>query len=301
MRKNKYFLAILIAACEMPTEGIPIEESSSSTSEDLETTITTSVSGSSTITSTSITTSDQEGSESSESTDDGSGSDSSSGSSETGEPVEPKSYALAFDGGLAISGPTNIVNFDGDPFTIEMWVRISGDLQGVLFDTTVTVPGPNGMTLVRDPAWTSTNDVVFYDFGTNPPTQLGGMDPGVVAPGWHHVAFVHSGSAIKMWVDGSLAATQIVEVVSDNASAPIAIGTQPTTPFVPLRGFEIDELRISVDARYDAPFIPQSPMGSDGASLHWTFDEGQGTSASDSVYGLELELSNEGIDWIEVE
>lgn len=292
-RTSSLCVALVCAACALDEEGFPQGSSSESSSSD------ESHSSSAAATTTAVTSLSTEsstedgstagGSDTSSSEDD----DSGSSSSETGE---AESYALRFDGGLALSEPSSVVDFDGNPFTIEMWLRPVGTVQGVLFDTTVTVAGPNGLTLVRDPSWTATDDVVFYDFGVEPALSLPGADPNDLSPAWHHVAITHSGDAVALWVDGSMVGSVAAEVISDNAEAPIAIGTQPTTPFVPLSGIEIDELRISESVRYDAPFVPELPLGPTDAALHWSFDEGDGAVASDSIEGLGLVLSGD-VDW----
>lgn len=297
MRRSSLWVALICAACALNEEGFPQDASSSESSSSgghsgtppTITTEVTSLSSESTTSNGSSETGTDTGSESS------SESDPDLSSSESGE---IPSYALRFDGGLAISEPSTIVDFDGDPFTIEMWLRPVGPVEGVLFDTTVTVAGPNGLTLVRDENWTSTDDVVFYDFGVDPALSLFGADPNDLSPAWHHLAITHTGESVKLWVDGSMVGTVAAQMVADNAEAPIAIGTQPTTPFVPLTGIEIDELRISKQVRYDSPFVPEFPLGPTGAALHWNFDEGDGVAAYDSVEELPLVLSGD-VSWSE--
>jgi len=228
-------------------------------------------------------------------TESGSTDDSGSDSGSTG--VEVHNYALSFDSGLAISESTTRVNFDGAAYTIEMWILADNTMQGVLFDTTVAdFSNGNGVTLVRDANWTESENVVFYDFGVSPPLWLAGPDISELAPAWHHLAFVHTGTELALWIDGTLAGSKPATDEANNTNAPVAIGTQAGTPFVPLRGVLVDELRISKGALYAEPFVPEPVLGVEGADLYWDFNEGEGDVATDLVVGLEMELDS-GIDW----
>jgi len=290
-------VAALTGACRMETEGIgsPGSDSSSSSSgdesieDDDGEASTTEIPDPETSGST---TTDAESS--STDTSESSGDESSTG-------VEAKNFALSFDGGRAISAATNLVAFDGDPYTIEMWILADDDMEGVLFDTTVTtLNNGNGVTLVRDENWTESEEVVFYDFGVSPPLWLAGPDLSALAPQWHHLAFVHTGSDLTLWIDGSMAGTKPATTDANNADAPICLGTQPTTPFVSLRGVMIDELKISPSIRYVEPFVPEPSLGTEDAMLYWTFDEGEGDGSFDLITGLELGFVG-GVDWAAVD
>jgi len=289
--------ALLLTACPFVSEGAPMDtdaSSSSSGSDDDESDTTVSTTLTTNATSTTTESSTSESSESTESSGDDDAS-SDSGSSSGGDKVVY--YALAFDGGLAITPETDIVEFDGENFTIEMWIRRDGDIvEGVFFDTTVTVSGPNGLTLVQDLGWTSSDDAVFYDFGADPAFEMEAFDLSSMSPSWHHVAVVRNSDEIIVWVDGSQISV-ILASETDNAPASVAIGTQPTTPFVPLRGLVVDELRISNTALYTTPFEPSYPLGTDGAALYWSFDEGQGEVAVDEIQGMSMDLIG-GVSWI---
>lgn len=216
----------------------------------------------------------------------------------TGEPAT--TWALAFEGGIAVSGVTPTVEFDGAPYTIELWLFVDADAQGILFDTTVTVAGPNGVTLVRDPAATETDEFVFFDFGVSPALQLEGSNPSRWSPTWHHYAIVCDATMVSIWRDGQPVGSIERSMQADNAQAPVAIGSQPTTPFVPLSGVMLDELRISRALLYTEPFTPSRPLGGNGAALYWDFEEGDGLVAVDQIEGLELAISG-AVFWEAVE
>jgi hypothetical protein len=289
-------LASLICACHFDPVGESLATESSSSTDGGTFVTTTQTTGATAITTTSATTT-TDGSESGDATSTETFGDDATTTYSESSTGEVQSHALAFNGGLAISDETALVDFDGDPYTIEMWLQIDQSAEGVIFDTTVTVAGPNGLTLVRDSAWTGNDNVVFYDFGTTPESRLDGDDPASWSPQWHHLAVTHDGSVAKIWIDGSEISSLQVIAQADNATAPVAIGSQPTTPFPPLVGVVVDELRISRAVLYDVPFVPELPLGDDESALHWTFDEGEGTAAVDSIEGLQITI-DAGVSWI---
>lgn len=295
---STFALALTLTACHFDAIGEASPESSSSSDDGTASTITVTTTSAGTTTqaeSSSGSSSDESssGSDPSETTDPTFGEDATT----TGAPVTD--WALAFDGGLGLSEPTNIVEFDGGAYTIELWLQVDADAEGVLFDTTVTVAGPNGVTLVRDPTWTESDALVFYDFGLTPPLRADGDDPSQWSPEWHHLALTNDGEAMRIWLDGSMVSETLVDQIANNAEAPIAIGSQPTTPFPPLTGVVVDEIRISRAAIYDAPFVPTDPLGDDGAALHWSFDEGDG-AAYDSIVGMPMTF-DAGVTWVAVD
>ncbi|HEX5136566.1 MAG TPA: LamG-like jellyroll fold domain-containing protein [Planctomycetota bacterium] len=101
---------------------------------------------------------------------------------------------------------------------------------------------------------------------------------------WMHLAFVRTGSTLRIFVNGALAA---------EGGALTYTGPEPTEfhlgLFVnPVSGnewgrFVVDEVRVSSVARYDADFVPAVRFEPDGDTLSlWHFDEAAGTATADA-------------------
>lgn len=218
----------------------------------------------------------------------------SSGSSEgTSTTGTVESFALVFEGGMASTPPTPIVNFDDSEFTIEMWVRAPDGFQGVLFDTTIAKAGVgNGLYVAVGEEYLGTTAVAFQNLGVDP-----GLAPILFGPesteldDWSHLAITHETDGThRMWIDGVLVDSEVSATPIDNVDvAEIFIGSRESTPFPPLTGVLVDELRISSGVLYEQDFAPTRPLGVEASVLlHWTFDEGSGTTAVDGVVGLPL-------------
>jgi hypothetical protein len=110
---------------------------------------------------------------------------------------------------------------------------------------------------------------------------------------WHHLAMSYGGGSLKLYVDGSLAATAPGTDPISNAPTRLFIGAtarreqpfsadagQPWWP--PLQG-AIADVRMSSNDRYPADFAPQRHLSADEATLAlWHLDEGTGGVALDS-------------------
>ena len=86
---------------------------------------------------------------------------------------------------------------------------------------------------------------------------------GSVNTGWHHVAFVRSGSTLKLFIDGVQEGGDVAITGSVNDSASVlAVGTEGAYTAAPWNGW-IDEFRLSVGiARWTSSFTPPTaPYG----------------------------------------
>ena len=228
---------------------------------------------------------------------------STSGSS-SGEPMT--SHALLFDGGLAGTADTTLAGFDDAPFTIELWISSPGSFEGVLFDTTInSLEDSNGMFIAVGEEYFGSSAVAFQNLGVD-----AGVAPVLFGPessafaGWHHLAVTHQADGThRIWFDGHLANSVLSTTPIDNVdNASINIGSRATTPFPPLMGVLVDDLRLSNEVIYTTDFEPQRPLPVEESRtlLLWTFDEGEGGVAVDAILGMEMSI-DAGVSWVAID
>lgn len=231
-------------------------------------------------------------------TDDGASSD------ESGEPQT--NYALDFSDGYGYAVTTEtveVVDFDGAAFTVEMWLQRTDTMGGLLFDTTpVEAAEGNGISIVDDATSQYTgfaSGTCYINFGTNGNQRMCGPSLNELADGWHHVAIVGDGAGyMMMWIDGAMVADLLVEGDITNPVAAIAIGKRPTAAFVDLRGVLVDDVRISLVARYEEAFEPEAELSNDeDTMLLWTMQNEEGPSNVDANVGMEFDLAD--VEWAE--
>lgn len=210
--------------------------------------------------------------------------------------AQPVNFALAFDGeDMGSSEETEAVVL-GERFTIEFWFRRTGQLRGYLLDA-------------RPPGSPSSYNWGIYveegsglDFFCN--TGEGneffhGPNPNNLNWEWHHFAVSRYGDEILLYLDGA----EVLAIESAPCvvfASPLLLGTYHVGPVPSLDNAEVDEIRLSTEARYHGPFTPDRVLSQDVyTALLWHFDEGVGDVATDEVIGLELAL--EGVEWVEGE
>lgn len=120
-------------------------------------------------------------------------------------------------------------------------------------------------------------------------------DAAVADGQWHHVAMTRdSDDVISIWVDGSLDETGEGPAGDGSFANDLGTGLDPADPYLVLGGPKqvasaapgftglVDDLRLSDDDLYDAPFDPPSPplaIDPDDTLALWRFDEGEGDAA----------------------
>jgi len=102
---------------------------------------------------------------------------------------------------------------------------------------------------------------------------------------WMHLAFVREGSALRIYVNGTLAAEGNALTYTGPTPTEFHLGL-----FVnPVSGnewgkFVADEVRVSSVARYNADFVPAPVFAPDADTLSlWHFDEAAGTATADAT------------------
>jgi len=292
-------LALLsLCACHMVTEGTgdgggSSSESSSGEDDDAD--------------DESITTSDTADSDPGSSSGGGSsdGTTESSGGEEessTGAPVEPITpFALHFDGSSYArkSALDGAYGWTEAEWTVEAWIEILDETAtGVIFDA--QNGGATGWALYIQPDWTSLV-FSFYDSG-NVNQVVEGPEVDDIGIGWHHVAATKMGDTVYLHVDG--VAVKAQEVSAEPAYGPVtlSVGTVSTNEsFWDLQGVNIDEIRITDTALYDANFDPPIAMDADsvGALFLLKLDEGAGVVAEESVNDPGLNFTIFNPSWVE--
>ena len=165
-------------------------------------------------------------------------------------------------------------------FTLEAWIKLQASTEGIVFALD-RGPGVSGR------VWRGWIDgsgaFVFKLFGDSGVEISAPLDGGT---DWQHVAVVHTGTALQVWVDGVMA------TVANGVGAAPAVDDLPLAmgcvwnPGTETWGgnFEgwLDEVRLSAGAVYAAPFEPAPSMAADGDTVAlWSFDQVQGNAAFD--------------------
>lgn len=141
------------------------------------------------------------------------------------------------------------------------------------------------------------NGLKFRVYGGNGANQQDEAQTPITLGEWHHVAGVYDGSAreIRLYVDGVLKKTDTdVRASIDAYRGPLRIGLASYEDRFDYDGL-IDEVRVSHAVRYTQSFAPAFPLPDDEADTlaTWHFNEGAGTTASDSRQRLSGTLKKE--------
>jgi hypothetical protein len=107
------------------------------------------------------------------------------------------------------------------------------------------------------------------------------------ANAWHHVAasFTRSTQILKVYLDGTQVAEQVLGVLSDGNNVPVGIGRGGTGGYY-FTG-KLDDVRIWNTARTGAEiaanYLAEFSAAPAGLVANWKFDEATGTTAADST------------------
>jgi hypothetical protein len=114
-----------------------------------------------------------------------------------------------------------------------------------------------------------------------PATSAAYSAPGLVAPNvWHHVAAVHTGTLIKLYLDGSMVGSVAASAIGANTQA-AGIGYAPDPQSEYFRGV-IDELAIYNAARTDAEILADYQQGAHGLRFRARTNPATGAAPSNS-------------------
>jgi hypothetical protein len=195
------------------------------------------------------------------------------------------SFALQFD------GTNSSVSIPGDnalacnPITIEFWLKGTGD--GADHQVMGNIPGwgqQGGWDFDVYRTWIGR--ALFYNYeGYNSWGGVAGPTYDQVFDGqWHHFALIANDAVWHMYFDGVLAdayTENMRTILPTTYNLTIGHKAWPSAPVLP--GLVVDELRISRVVRYTNSFIPAKTFTVDPDTVaYWRFNEGNGTTASDS-------------------
>ena len=171
--------------------------------------------------------------------------------------------ALRLDGTSACLMVENVrLDLPDGPFTVEAWVR-SADYAGRRALLGKTERSEYGL-FVSDGAPSFS---VYLDTGY---ATVSSPAPILEPNRWHHVAGVYDGSALFLYVDGTLIRTREAEGRRKKNAWPLYIGADPDAGGQPSGLFEgwVDEVRVSKTSRYDvSTFEPSRRFEPDADTL----------------------------------
>ncbi len=174
-----------------------------------------------------------------------------------------ENQVLKLDGASALRVEMGATQLPDGPFTVEAWVS----------------PGAASLTA---PFVAKTEQSEFaLNLGGNVPgfhCLIGGKyvsaiaksDAVVPAGQWAHVAGVFDGKEMRLYVNGTLAATAAASGPRSVNPLPLYIGADPNAKAEPIQFFTgaVDEVRLSTTARYAANFTPAARFQPDEQTLY---------------------------------
>jgi len=192
----------------------------------------------------------------------------------TDSTVGPVCSSLSFDGTMDVVDVDLGVDALAGDLTIEAWVNFNVLTGMQVIVGSATVGGPtlraNGTALE-----------FLVDGIAGAVSASGALTSGT----WHHVAGVWNQTAMSadVWIDG-VNAGNMAPVLATPFAGNVTIGAESSTPVVAELDGLLDGVRVSAIPRYTAPFTPVSPLTGDVDTFGlWLFDEGSGTTATDSA------------------
>ncbi len=187
------------------------------------------------------------------------------------------SYAIDFDGstGYVEVPHSSSLNLDGSGLTMEGWFyaeRTSGSNIIVNKERTYEVAVNNGE--LQAAVETTHGNAWFWTSG-----------PEVTANTWHHFAVTYDGTAIRVYLDGTLGSTTTTNTGGDIDPSvnSLMIARRPLGGGSYFQG-KIDDIRLSDIARYtgDSYTVPTTAYNSDVNTIAlYSFDEKSGTAVLD--------------------
>lgn len=188
--------------------------------------------------------------------------------------------ALDFDGvDDAILIPSGAASVDQGPFTIECWFN-ARDYEGRRGLLTKTQNSEYGFFV--------SNGVLGFSNHLGGSYRSNRVADSIRTDTWHHVAAVYDGTATRVYLDGELVSTEVVDPTWERTTnnLPLIIGADPDGGGNPMSFFEgqIDEVRLSSTARYMGErFNPARRLEADEATVAlYTFDRSLGPYVLDS-------------------
>ena len=193
-----------------------------------------------------------------------------------------------FGGAIELNGSSQFVSLgtglnmdNSSAYTFEAWAKTSASVFQEIIDKRVGTAGDSWYRLALDASGHAIFELAA-NYGTNyaVATSAGTYNDGA----WHHYAGVRLASGnIVLYVDGVQVATYTSPIFAVNDTNVVEIGGTAKAGGTFFNG-QIDEVRISNNARYTSNFTPQSTEFTFDASTVglWHFDEPNGQYVTDS-------------------
>ena len=208
--------------------------------------------------------------------------------------ADTNGYALQFDGtdDLLNCGNGSSLQITGNKITLEALINVN-EFKSQPFA---------GSVIVKDQGSNSSgymircggNGIINFNIGNGSWHEINTPANSVAVNSWHHVAATYDGTAMKIYVDGELAAqTNIILTIANANNSNLLLGESPGFPGRVFNG-KIDEVRIWNVSRTQLQI--QSTMNTiltgeyystsdSGLVGYWRLDEGSGQTTQDlSVY-----------------
>jgi hypothetical protein len=193
-----------------------------------------------------------------------------------GPPPTPTPTPTPGNFSLSLNGSTGYANVPSSPtlnigsaITVEAWVKTNSVFtqQGIIerYDWT---PAAGGYGLRLMPGGT----VAFFTVRNDSQVDFL-QSPSVMSIGqWYHIAGVYDGAQLRLYVNGSLAASMAATIVPLAGNGSLKIGARGDDATFKFNGL-IDEARVSASALYTTNFTPDPHLLA-GASTRglWKFD-----------------------------
>ncbi len=167
--------------------------------------------------------------------------------------VKYGSTSMAFDGtgDYLLSPASTELDFGTGDFTIETWVNFTALTSNrVLLDRWAT-GNANGWQLY----WRSTGTSMTFLTGSSTVLVQDPNGSNITTGTWNHVAVTRSGTTVRLFVNGTVVATNTSSVSFTN-TLPLGVGIQTSTATNPLNGYLSDVRITNGVARYTANFTP---------------------------------------------
>ncbi|HEY6625606.1 MAG TPA: LamG-like jellyroll fold domain-containing protein, partial [Ignavibacteriaceae bacterium] len=204
--------------------------------------------------------------------------------------ADTNGYALQFDGtdDRLDCGNGSSLQITGNKITLEAWINVNA------FKSQPFA----GSVIVKDQGSNSSgymircggNGIINFNIGNGSWHEISTPENSVQLNQWHHVAATYDGTAMKIFIDGELAAQSNAAFTIGNANnSNLLIGESPGYPGRVFNG-KIDEIRIWNIARSQSQI--QNTMNTilsseyyttsdSGLAGYWRLDEGTGQTADD--------------------
>jgi WD40 repeat protein len=197
-------------------------------------------------------------------------------------PGQPRSVPLRFKDGtyVELANSAGLLDWNKD-LTIEMNLKLPEPTRSRVYHLIGASTWHIDLNTGNDPqaTWIPTAGFAYEGRGTG--ASYNGKFP-LTAGGWHHVAFVHRGTTLDLYVDGKAFATRNFDKGVKASDSPISIGGGTVKDVIYPLDAELRGLRISSKARYQGlRFTPPKQLTKDASSVVLLDFSGEGDKLAD--------------------